>query len=140
MKTFVTENKEYKFEFIKRKSFFNNTNIYICNITNNIGINILTFNISEIDLLNIIDNLNEFSSEDIDLYYSISNSNENIYIIEMKQLDIDPFLIYKIDDYLTKDIISINSYKDGRIIKIIQFDVSDNLNYLINLLQELYSE
>ena len=87
--TFITQDNDYIIELSKRRSIFSPNRI-ICNITfkNILGIIILSLNISDIEIVNIIDNIyayNEFrgniiysiNTESSDMtYYSIGFSSE----------------------------------------------------------------
>ena len=56
--TFITQDNDYIIELSKRRSIFS-PNRVICNITfkNILGITILSLNISDIEIVNIIDNI-----------------------------------------------------------------------------------
>ena len=138
IKTYITENKDYKLEFKKDISLISNNCIYTISIYNNINSKLLSFNFTYIDLYNIIDIINEFLSNDIDIYYSI-NCNNNVYIIGLYQLDIDNRYIVNDNDYYNKDIFCISSINnDNNIItKILSFEVTSTLEDILDILYEL---
>lgn len=132
---YTTENKDYKLIINRTLSKFTNNYIYTFKIYNIINTKLLEFNFSYIDLLNIIDIIEEFLSNDIDIYYSI-NCNNNIYIIGLYQLDTDVLLIHKLEDFYNKDIFSISTYNNDIIVKILSFEVTTTLKDILEILYQ----
>ena len=117
-------------------SKFTNANIFSCEIVNSIGSKLLEFNFSYIDLLNIIDNIEEFLSNDTDIYYSI-NCNEKVYILGLFPQDIDTSLVKKPEDFYIKDVMSVSTYRNDLIVKILSFEVTATLTDLLQIFYEL---
>ena len=133
---FITENKDYKLIFNKRISKFTNANIFSCEIVNSIDSKLLEFNFSYIDLLNIIDNIEEFLSNDTDIYYS-RNCNEKVYILGLFPQDTDTSLVKKPEDFYIKDVMSVSTYRNDLIVKILSFEVTATLTNLLQIVYEL---
>ena len=139
---FITQDNDYILELSKHKSIFS-PDRSICNITfkNIIGTKILSLNIPDITITNIIDNIfayNEFGGNII-CYMNATNADNSTlnsyYIGFSTEYDYDNLGI-KIPN--TKDIVTIYSYKDEIMIKIISFNVSDSLETLCNLLFDTF--
>ena len=96
----------------------------------------MEFNFSYIDLLNIIDNIEEFLSNDTDIYYSI-NCNEKVYILGLFPQDTDTSLVKKPEDFYIKDVMCISTYKNDLIVKILSFEVTSTLTNLLQIFYEL---
>jgi hypothetical protein len=87
-------------------------------------------------LLNIIDNIEEFLSNDTDIYYSI-NCNEKVYILGLFPQDTDTSLVRKAEDFYIKDVMSVSTYRNDLIVKILSFEVTSTLTELLQIFYEL---
>lgn len=144
MKTFITQDNDYIIELSKRKSIFS-SNRTICNITfkNNLGNIILSLNLSDIELVNIIDNIYAYAEFGGNIIYSIRNNNENniCYSIGISSEYFDDYSeLGTICTKSNRDIFTVYSYRDDSMIKLLQFNISDSLQYFCDLLYETFIE
>ena len=140
MLTYIPDNKEYIIKFTKKKLILDQ-NQYIYNIEffNMFNTKILSINLSQIDIFNLIDNLDIFLNYDTDLMYSVSSCNSENYIIGFSQFYMDEDLIKDFNDFHGKDIVTIYTSKDEYINKILTFEISNSSDKLFDILVELYN-
>lgn len=134
---YTTKNKDYNIEIIKKKLYLDNNIMYIINIMDIFDNIIVQLNLSDIDILKLIDNIEYFSYNDIDIQYSC-NTNNITYIIEFSQLNIDNEYIHKLEDYYSKDIITIYSFNGDIVTKLLYFDIDNCINNIIDILYKFY--
>ena len=134
---YTTKNKDYNIEIIKKKLYLDNNIMYIINIMDIFDNIIVQLNLSDIDILKLIDNIEYFSYNDIDIQYSC-NTNNITYIIEFSQLSIDNEYIHKLEDYYSKDIITIYSFNGDIVTKLLYFDIDNCINNIIDILYKFY--
>ena len=77
--TFITQDNDYIIELSKRRSIFSPNRI-ICNITfkNILGITVLSLNISDIEIVNIIDNIYAYNEFGGNIIYSINTESSDM--------------------------------------------------------------
>ena len=139
--TFITQDNDYIIELSKRRSIFSPNRI-ICNITfkNILGITILSLNISDIEIVNIIDNIYAYNEFGGNIIYSINveSSDMTHYFIGFSTEQSNNFLNGL--SFETKDILTIYAYRNETMMKILSFNVSNSLESFCNTLYDVFIE
>ena len=137
--TFITQDNDYIIELSKRRSIFS-PNRVICNITfkNILGITILSLNISDIEIVNIIDNIYAYNEFGGNIIYSINaeSSDMTYYSIGFSTEQSNNFLNEL--SFETKDILTIYAYRNETMMKILSFDITNSLESFCNTLYDVF--
>lgn len=129
--TFKTIDNNYIIEFIKKeKSFFNTSYEFTCiiNFKNIYGTLLKSISLNNIELSKLLDNLQMYLMLDQSIYfhiYSPDGFGNDHYIIGLSTEYNDKILFWK-------NIFTLYGYYNESIIKILSFDISGNLDELID--------
>ena len=137
MLTYTSDNKEYTIDITSTPSLFQQDRV-LCtmNFKDSINNSVLNLTVSETDILNLIDNIYEFLYVSSDIAYTFQTPNrDNItYVIQLvsyQNTDINTIWNTNVRRYL-----SILSYRDEIMSKLISFEVTYSLDTLCDLLYE----
>ena len=127
--TFITQDNAYIIDLSKRRSIFS-PNRVICNITfkNILGITILSLNISDIEIVNIIDNIYAYNEFGGNIIYSINTESSDMtyYSIGFSTEQSNNLTIY--------------AYRNETMMKILSFDITNSLESFCNTLYDVFIE
>lgn len=141
--SFITQDNDYIIELNRRKSIFK-PNYFICNITikNIFGNIIISLDLSDLDIVNIMDNIYAFFEFGGSVMYSASayNQNMNQYTFEFSVEQSSLLSLFDGTKSPTRDIFTIYSYNNGIMTKVISINMADSLDYFVNLLYDTFFE
>jgi len=140
MITYTTENKDIVLELTSKTTIFSKDRI-ICNIVfkNNIGTVLADIKFPDYELINLIDNIYAFLYISDNIMYTLKSYNDingRIYSIGLSS---EYTMRYNGDTY-TRRYLSLYSYQDDMMIKILSFEVTNTLDELTDLLYEFFIE
>lgn len=140
IRTFITQNKDYKIEFIKKEnylSFSSSKFIYVINFMNIYNTLIKSIILSDIEILILLDNLYAFIDMGKDLYMYLESKEYfcSFYVIKLGISE----EIYDNIKYC-KDIFILYNYYNKTFIPILQFEISDNIVEFMQIVYDMYFE
>ncbi len=140
----ITEDNNYIIELERKTSIFQQGRA-LCNITfKNIYEKVIaSINISDIEIVNFIDNFYAFYEVGSDIIYSFNPDSINniVYSIGFNVLQNDRFNRMMNEDY-TKDFLTLYSYNSELEMntKVLSFEITNSGEAIINLLYETFIE
>ena len=143
MITYTTENKDIVLELTSKSTIFSKDRIF-CNIVfkNNIGTVLADIKFPDYELINLIDNIYAFLYISNNIMYTLKSYNDingRIYSIGLStEYLVDG--IYNIPTNNFKRFLSLYSYQDDMMVKILSFEVTYTLDELTDLLYEVFIE
>ena len=141
MEKFITQDNDYIIELSKKYSIFIPDRV-ICNITfkSILGNIILSLDIPDIEIVNIIDNIYAFYEFGGNIIYSLNSYNQDLisysFGLSIEQPNSIETLIG--ENLYTKDIFSVYYYNNGEMKRILSFNVSDSLSTFVELLYNVF--
>jgi hypothetical protein len=141
MTTYTSENKDIILELNSKYTIFSKDRI-ICNIVfkNNIGTILANVKLPDYELINLIDNIYAFLYIQDNIMYTIRSYTD----IDCKSytvgLSTEYDLQYGFLNNTPKRYISLYTYQDELMIKILSFEVTHTLDELTDLLYEYFIE
>ena len=137
MITYTSDNREYTIDITSTPSLFQQDRV-LCKLTFKDSINspVLELTVSEMDILNLIDNIYAFLYTTTDILYTFQTPNKDnityvIQLVSYQNTDINTIWNTNIRRFL-----SVLSYKDDIMNKILTFEVTNSLDTLCDILYE----
>ena len=141
----ISQDNNYIIELNRKVSYLDNNRI-ICNIVFKTILEkeIASLNISDIEIINLIDNIYSFYELGQDIMYSfnINNSNCITYIIGLSIKNKEGYIIEGFNDSYTKDYLTLYSLNinNENLVKILSFEITDSIEILCNTLYDIFIE
>lgn len=141
IETFITQNKDYKIEFIKKEnylSFSSSQFIYTINFINMYGTIVKSITLNDIEILILLDNFYAFIDMNRDLYMYIESKDSSCscYVIRLS-------ISEEISDNnikYCKDTFILYNYHNEIFIPILQFEITDNIVEFMQKIYDIYYE
>lgn len=135
---FITQDNDYIIEFYLINNFFySDRKIFNLVFKNILGNTLASINISDMNFFILLDTIYEFNE----------NNEFNSDVISLVSIEKDYTYFIGFDTLITydknnipssKDIFTLYSYCDDNMIKVLSFDITDTLNYFLDLLVNIY--
>lgn len=141
----ISQDNNYIIELNRKVSYLDNNRI-ICNIVFKTILEkeIASLNISDIEIINLIDNIYSFYELGQDIMYSfnINYSNCITYIIGLSIKNKEGYIIEGFNDSYTKDYLTLYSLNinNENLVKILSFEITDSIEILCNTLYDIFIE
>ncbi len=142
IKSYITENRDIVLELNSKSTIFSKDRI-ICNIVfkNNIGTILADIKFPDYELINLIDNIYAFLDISDNIMYTLKSYNDidcKIYSIGLSTEYNNPMEYYSPYDLNIKRYLSLYSFYEDTMIKILSFEVTHTLDELTDLLYEFF--
>lgn len=142
MEIFITQDNDYIIELSKKISIFSSNRI-ICNITfkSILGNTILSLDIPDIEIVNIIDNIYASFEFEGNIIYTLNSYNQDLisYSFGLSIIEQPNSFETLIEENLyIKYIFSVYCYNNGEMKRILSFNISNSLSTFADLLYNTF--
>ena len=141
MEIFITQDNDYIIELSKKISIFSSNRI-ICNITfkSILGNTILSLDIPDIEIVNIINNIYASFEFEGNIIYTLNSYNQDLisYSFGLSIEQPNSFETLIEENLYIKYIFSIYCYNNGEMKRILSFNISNYLSTFADLLYDTF--
>ena len=141
MEIFITQDNDYIIELSKKISIFSSNRI-ICNITfkSILGNTILSLDIPDIEIVNIINNIYASFEFEGNIIYTLNSYNQDLisYSFGLSIEQPNSFETLIEENLYIKYIFSIYCYNNGEMKRILSFNISNSLSTFADLLYDTF--